>query len=189
MLRKIEIIGLSPAAADELSARLPVRENDSFYPGKMREIFEAIRSYDEHLRPSLSGTPPDLMLRISPADSLPVARARLAAPPPPPPPPAADSNSQRIRVGGGVQQSKLISQRRPQYPPLAKQAKVQGVVQFQAVIAADGHVTNLQVISGHPLLVTAAMEAVRDWVYTPTLLNGNPVEVITQIDVNFTLSG
>jgi len=62
------------------------------------------------------------------------------------------------------------------------------VVHLAAVIGKDGSVINLAVISGHPLLVPAALEAVRQWVYQTTLLNGDPVEVMTQIDVNFTLA-
>jgi len=87
-----------------------------------------------------------------------------------------------------VQQAKLIRQVKPVYPPLARQARIQGTVRLTAIIARDGTIQELQVVSGHPLLVPAALEAVKQWVYQPTLLNGEPVEVITQIDVNFTLS-
>jgi periplasmic protein TonB len=115
-----------------------------------------------------------------------------AAPPPPPPPvkkeEAKPTGPQRIRVGGNVQQAKLVRQPRPVYPPLAKQARIQGVVKLNAIISRDGTIQNLSVLSGHPLLVPSAMEAVKQWVYQPTLLNGEPVEVVTQIDVNFTLS-
>jgi periplasmic protein TonB len=115
-----------------------------------------------------------------------------AAPPPPPPPVKKEepkpTTPQRIRVGGNVQQAKLVRQPRPVYPPLAKQARIQGVVKLNAIISRDGTIQNLSVLSGHPLLVPSAMEAVKQWVYQPTLLNGEPVEVVTQIDVNFTLS-
>jgi protein TonB len=113
-----------------------------------------------------------------------------AAPPPPPPVKTAEVKKevQRIKVGGNVQQANLLRKVTPTYPPLAKQARIQGVVKFTAIIGADGRITNLQLVSGHPLLVTAATEAVKQWMYRPTLLNGEPVEVITQIDVNFTLS-
>lgn len=103
--------------------------------------------------------------------------------PPKPKPPAVP-----IRVGGNVQSAKLVRQPKPSYPPLARQARISGVVKFNAVIAKDGSIQNLTLVSGHPLLVQAATEAVRQWVYQPTLLNGEPVEVITTIDVNFTLS-
>lgn len=113
-----------------------------------------------------------------------------AAPPPPPPvvkeapKPVAP---QRIRVGGNVQQAKLINQPKPVYPPLAKQARIQGTVRFNAIIGRDGSIADLKMVSGHPLLAPAALEAVKLWKYQPTLLNGEPVEVVTQIDVNFTL--
>jgi len=111
-----------------------------------------------------------------------------AAPPPPPPPVEQKKTVQRIRVGGQVQQANLIRQPKPIYPPLAKQARIQGVVRFEAIIGKDGTIQNLRMISGHPLLVPAAQEAVKQWLYKPTLLNGEPVEVATVIDVNFTLS-
>jgi len=65
---------------------------------------------------------------------------------------------------------------------------MQGTVRFTAIIAKEGTIQNLQLVSGHPMLVASATDAVKQWVYKPTLLNGEPVEVITQIDVNFTLS-
>jgi len=99
-----------------------------------------------------------------------------------------DYLGQRIRVGGNVQSARLVQQPKPLYPPEAKQARIQGVVQLSTVIGRDGTVQQLEVISGHPLLVPSALEAVKQWVYQPTLLNGNPVEVVTQIDVNYTLS-
>jgi len=112
---------------------------------------------------------------------------QAAAPPPPPPPPKAVV-PQRIRVGGNVQAANLINQVRPVYPPLAKQARISGVVELSAIIGKDGRVQDLKVVRGHPLLVQAALDAVKNWVYRPTLLNGEPVEVSTTIDVNFTLS-
>ena len=113
-----------------------------------------------------------------------------AAPPPPPPVKKEPEKPklERIRVGGNVQAANLVRKVTPVYPPLAKQARVQGTVRFTAIIGRDGAIQNLQLVSGHPLLVPAATEAVKQWVYRPTMLNGEPVEVITQIDVNFTLS-
>jgi TonB family protein len=91
-------------------------------------------------------------------------------------------------VGSNVQAAKLIRQPKPIYPPLAKQARISGHVMLNAIIGKDGAIQNLTVASGHPLLVPAALEAVKQWAYQPTLLNGEPAEVVTQIDVNFTLS-
>jgi protein TonB len=111
-----------------------------------------------------------------------------AAPPPPPVKDVKPTTPQRIRVGGNVQQANLIRKVTPLYPPLAKQARIQGVVRFTAIIGKDGTIQNLQLVSGHPLLVEAAKQAVSQWQYKPTLLNGDPVEVVTTIEVNFTLS-
>lgn len=111
-----------------------------------------------------------------------------AAPPPPPPKEAPKPVVvQRIRVGGNVQQAMLVSQPKPAYPPLARQARISGVVRFNAIIGTNGRIQNLTLVQGHPLLVPSAQEAVKQWIYKPTLLNGEPVEVVTQIDVNFTL--
>jgi protein TonB len=109
-----------------------------------------------------------------------------AAPPPPPPPKAA--TPKRIRVGGQVESAKLIFNPKPEYPPLAKMARIQGTVRLEAIISRDGTIQDLKVLSGHPLLVKSALEAVQRWRYQPTLLNGEPVEVVTEIDVNFTLA-
>ena len=94
----------------------------------------------------------------------------------------------QVRVGGKVQAAKLVNQVTPVYPPLARQARISGIVRLEAVIGRDGRIKSLHVAGGHPLLVQAAIEAVEKWVYQPTLLNGEPVEVLTQIEVNFELS-
>jgi len=105
-----------------------------------------------------------------------------AAPPPP------KVTPKRINVGGQVQSAKLVNQVRPIYPPLAKQARISGTVRLHAIISKDGSIQQLEMVSGHPLLVQAALDAVRQWRYQPTLLNGEPVEVETFIEVVFTLS-
>jgi TonB family protein len=113
-------------------------------------------------------------------------------PPPPPPPPSPRANSQqapqRINVGSNIQQANLIRKVDPVYPPLAQQARIQGVVRFTAIIGKDGSIQNLTLVSGHPLLIESARQAVKQWLYKPTLLNGELVEVITQIDVEFALN-
>jgi len=105
--------------------------------------------------------------------------------PPPPPRPTPS----RIRVGGNVQAASLIHQVMPQYPQIAKTAHIQGTVILHAIISKEGTVQELQYISGPPLLMRSAMDAVREWRYKPTLLNGEPVEVDTTISVVFTLGG
>jgi len=95
----------------------------------------------------------------------------------------------RIRVSAGVQQGNLISQVKPTYPPIAKAARISGAVILQAEISKQGTIENLRVISGHPMLVQSALDAVKQWRYKPYMLNGEPVPVETTITVNFTLSG
>jgi TonB family protein len=109
-------------------------------------------------------------------------------PPPPTAPPPATATTKQIRVGGTVQAASLIRKVAPVYPALAKQARIQGTVHFQVIIGTDGIVRSVQLISGHPLLVEAAKNAIQQWVYRPTLVDGDPVEVITTVDVNFALS-
>lgn len=108
--------------------------------------------------------------------STPVAVPKVAAP-------------QRVRVSQGVSQGLLIRKVQPTYPPLARQARIQGTVMLQAEISKDGTIENLRLISGHPMLAPAAIEAVKQWRYKPYLLNGEPVAVETTVMVNFTLSG
>jgi periplasmic protein TonB len=96
---------------------------------------------------------------------------------------------QRVRVSSGVVSGLLLRKVQPNYPPLARQARIQGVVVLQAQISKEGAIENLQLISGHPMLAPAAIEAVKQWKYKPYLLNGEPVEVETQVQVNFTLAG
>jgi periplasmic protein TonB len=96
---------------------------------------------------------------------------------------------QRVRVSQGVTQGLLLRKVTPQYPPLAKQARIQGTVVLSALIGKDGSIQNLHVVSGHPMLTNSALEAVKEWKYKPYILNGEPVEVETTINVNFSLSG
>jgi protein TonB len=103
---------------------------------------------------------------------------------PAPPKPTAS----RIKVGGNVTAARLQNKVSPVYPPLARQTRISGTVRLHAIIAKDGTVQQLEVVSGHPLLVQSALDAVRQWRYQPTLLNGEPVEVDTTVDVIFSLN-
>jgi len=105
-----------------------------------------------------------------------------AAPPPP------KVTPKRVTVGGNVQAARLVNRVQPLYPPLARQTRISGTVKLHAIIGKNGAVEQLQVVSGHPLLVQSALDAVRQWRYQPTLLNGDPVEVDTEIDVIFSLA-
>ncbi len=108
-----------------------------------------------------------------------------AIPAPPAPPPV--KTPQRIQQGGTIQAARIINQTRPIYPVLAIQARIQGNVVLHAIIDKQGLVSELQVISGDPRLVKAALDAVTQWRYQPTSLNGQPVEVDTTITVSFVL--
>jgi protein TonB len=112
----------------------------------------------------------------------------------PPPPQIAQSvklpnaePSRRVKVGGLVKMARLVHRVDPVYPPIARQVRISGTVELTGVIGIDGRIRELQVVHGHPFLAKAALEAVRQWTYEPTLLNGEAVEVIAPITINFLL--
>lgn len=92
-----------------------------------------------------------------------------------------------MRVGYGVRAPQKLREVNPVYPPLAQSARVQGIVIIEATISADGRVSNARILRSVPLLDQAAIDAVRQWEFTPTLLNGVPVPVVMTVTVNFTL--
>lgn len=108
------------------------------------------------------------------------------APAPPPPPP--EPTTRRVFVGGNVQQARAIFQPDPIYPVIAIQARVSGTVRLAAWISEQGAIEELRVVEGHPLLIAAAVQAVRQWRYRPLVLNGVPQKVETTIDVHFRLN-
>jgi TonB family protein len=120
-----------------------------------------------------------------------VSAGRTAAPPasqrPLEPATSADS-SRAVRVGGAIQVPTKTKDVRPVYPPIAQAARVQGAVIVEAVIGVDGSVTDARVLRSIPLLDEAALDAVKQWEFTPTLLNGRPVAVIMTVTVNFSLT-
>ena len=116
--------------------------------------------------------------------------ANISPPPVAAPPqavPVAPQNTGSVRVSSSLQAGNLIKRVAPQYPATARASGIHGLVRFNATIGKDGTIRNLKAISGNPILTPAAAEAVRQWVYRPALLNGQPQEVTTQIDINFTL--
>jgi TonB family protein len=133
-----------------------------------------------------------------PAQSRDRAFAELPPPPPPPPPPLAsppvvarppaEAPLQPLRVGGSIQEPRKLRNVNPAYPPDAIQARVQGVVVLECTIDAAGKVTTVRALRGAPLLTEAAVAAVKQWEYTPTVLNGVPVPVVMTVTVNFKLS-
>ena len=157
-------------------------------PEQIPRIFDPPLVTDVPFTTSSRGT--GLLHWLGPGGSGPegIAEPRPPAPQPlpvPPPPPIVDSRP--IRQGGIVQEANLIYQVKPVYPAIARTARVQGIVVLEALIAKDGSINSLRVISGNPLLTPAALDAVKQWRYRPTMLNREPVEVITTITVTFTL--
>jgi protein TonB len=114
-----------------------------------------------------------------PAAQTPAAQPAAAAPKP----------IERLRIGGQVQEARVISRVQPAYPQLARQARITGVVRVAATVGTDGRVKRARAVSGPPLLRQAAVDAVQRWKYAPGTLNGDPVEVTTEVDVTFTLGG
>jgi TonB family protein len=178
-LMRIQAVGISPALRDAVIGHLAIQVGDLIAPDTLDRARRAVREVDEHLDVRYSAV---ITNTGEKEYSLVIfATAPIVGQ-------VTSEGPQRIRVGGNVQATMAISAPKPLYPPDAKQARIQGTVRMNVVIGKDGTVKDLQVASGHPLLVDTAADAVRQWVYKPTLLNGNPVEVVTVVDVNFTLS-
>jgi len=167
-IRSIRVQGLSEQASAALLASLPIHEGDEWNAQTSEKADQAVKAFDEHL------TIRQYAVSQSPAGA--AVDLEIAA------------GVQRINVGGNVQMAMLVTKAPPIYPAAAKAAGVSGVVQLSAIIGKDGTVQELKVLSGPPELVQAAMDAVKQWVYRPTLLNGDPVQVETTININFTLN-
>lgn len=190
-LPSVELVAVPRAVANALRPMLSARP--FFAPRRVpvgvAQINDLPEGGLEIGPPTLFRTGSDTGVPFSIGDVAP--QPKVEPPPAPKPrvePAAAPKPSGPVRVGGDVQLAKIVKQVMPIYPPLAKQARIQGVVRLLGVISKDGRIMNLQVLSGHPLLVNAAVDAVKQWIYRPTHLNGEPVEVIAPIDVHFTLS-
>jgi protein TonB len=109
-----------------------------------------------------------------------------ATPTPAVPTPASTTVNNGVpKQGGNIQSAVLVSRKEPEYPKIARQTGAKGSVVLNATIGKDGHIKAVKVVSGHPMLQNAAKEAVMQWVYKPTLLNGQSVETETQITLNF----
>ncbi len=205
-LKSVDTSALSPDLAEKVQAAMPVHAGDAFGGAQLAAVRSAVQGVDEHLTIMMNSAGSDAMLIVILA---PPAQGVVGGVPGGvrggvagvsggivggvpgvlgPLTPDDAPNPQRIRVGGNLQAMNLIRKVTPLYPPEAKMARIQGIVRFTATIAKDGSILNLELVSGHPLLADSAREAVSQWVYKPTLLNGSPVEVITQIDVNYTLA-
>jgi protein TonB len=162
-----------PFNADSLSQRLrPVRPTDMPDAPEAGRGSEAVSAA---VAVGMNSMPPPLLTSASPA---PAAASQSA-------PVQAASTARTNTRSESVQQAQLLSRRNPEYPPLARQASAHGEVVLTAVIGVDGKVKDVKVVSGHPLLRNAAVAAVKQWVYSPTILNGKPVESESRIVLNF----
>jgi protein TonB len=168
-IRSIRVSGLSDQAAAELLASLPIHEGDEWNADTAQNATQAAKAFDEHLtirqqsatQSAGGATQVDLVISSTPGT---------------------------IKVGGNVQSAMIVSKVPPIYPAAAKAAGIQGVVHLSAILGTDGTVQELTVLDGPAELIQAATDAVKQWVYKPTLLNGNPVQVQTTITINFTLN-
>jgi len=176
-LKGIDIMPFNSDLKDKILAKLSIKVGDQVQADMQAQIIQTVRSFDEHLQVRFLPMSDGTRLQISMSTPIYVAPQAGGAEMP-----------KQIRVGGNVQAVNILNKVTPVYPPDAKAARIQGVVRMNVIIAADGTMKDIQLESGHPMLVNSAMDAVRQWVYRPTLLNGVPVEVKTTIDVNYTLA-
>ena len=175
-IQMIEVRGISNDARNALLARLPAREGEVLSQELAEATVQAVQDFDEHLRVGFAGAP-------NGESAIEIALTGYRSDPSP----SLPSVVNRIRIGSSLLQSKLKSAQPPGYPALARQARVEGVVKLNVVVGKDGSVQNLSVVSGHPLLIPAAIEAVKRWTYEPTAINGSPTDVESEVDVKFAL--
>ncbi len=177
VVKGIDFLGFSPEAEQDLRNRLPIHPGDTVTAEVRARVIAAVAEFDSHAvaaftqRPGPDGAPV-LMLRVI------VTPGAIAV----------AIQQQPRNIGSDIMAANKIQNVIPVYPPLAKSARIQGVVKLAVTVGTDGAVRDAQIVSGHPLLVQAARDAVMQWAYKPTLLNGEPVEVQTTVDVNFTLA-
>lgn len=174
-----------------VEARLPVKEGDPISKTVLAAVLRVLTEIDTQLGAVLT---PENTLQIRYYQARPLFAANASSGVASGAAGGTTTGNERpaipdtIRVGGNVQASKIDRMVRPEYPLDAKAARIQGKVVLQVRIDKTGQIADIQLVSGHPILVTSAVAAVKQWTYHPTLLNGNPVDVITQVDVNFTLA-
>ncbi|HLG99712.1 MAG TPA: M56 family metallopeptidase [Bryobacteraceae bacterium] len=181
-LSSIAVEGISADAELQLRSALPFHEGDLMQYQDLRQMEKAVSDFDSHLKMTIhvSGNG-QFALLFAPPSATAGSNPEASFPAPP-------AGVRRVRVGGNVQNSKLINKVMPKYPSEAKQAHIQGTVSYAALIGTDGRILDLHLVSGQAILADAAVEALKQWTYSPTMIDGNPVQVVAQIDVNFTLA-
>jgi periplasmic protein TonB len=178
----IKVAAVPPEVVARVPAPRSVMTAPSVAPPTLVPPDPAVPTIDQFDVPPIKG------YGDGPIDPALIGPSTMLAPTPPVPPPAAPKPAEQIfRVGQGVKEPRRIAGASPEYPALARSARVQGVVILEAVINERGTIERVRVLKSVPLLDGAAIAAVKDWRYTPTLLNGVPVSVLMTITVNFTL--
>lgn len=187
--KTVELVRTSSAGASPSLLSTPVTRKAFVEPSRIPKGIADLNEINSGVIPAISspGIPgtgvPGGIYGAVPGDVAPIA-----PPPPAAKTPAAVKAPAAIRIGGQVLEAKMVRRVMPVYPQMARSMRIAGKVQLVGTIGRDGAVRDLRVIEGHPLLVQAALSAVKQWLYSPTLLNGEPVEVIAPIEVNFTLT-
>ena len=187
-VKSIDFQGVSSEMKDKVLAQIALKEGDSISEEARLQIVHAVGSVDQHLRVGFrkieNGTRIIVTMPPPSAQGLlggTISSVGSAAP-------AAPEAPRRLRSDTG-HASHLLRIVTAPYPPPAKRAKIQGVVRMMVTIAKDGTVKHIELKSGHPLLVESAMNAVKQWIYRPALLNGEAVEIQTSVDVSYSLAG
>jgi TonB family protein len=189
-IKSIEFQGISDEAERELRGRLGIHEGDTVSQADLQKLNGEVEAFDSHMGLTASSvgvsggaaSEYNVGVRVMPESSRAVPAPLAVAGDDGPLPNGAQ------RLSSDIMASKLLSHPTPAYPAIAKSARIQGSVVLQEIVGTDGAVQNLKVVSAaSPLLVQSAMDAVKQWVYQPTLLNGSPVPVLTTVTVNFSL--
>ena len=180
----------SPAEEPVQEAPKPVVPRKEFNTASLAQRIRPALATDIPDAPTAGGSAAAAIPRVNLPSVGAVPNAPIAPPsanrvPAPPAPVTVTDTKGSAKQGGQIQQAVLVSRKEPEYPKIAKQTGAKGVVTLNATIGKDGHIKAVKVVSGHPMLQNAAVEAVKQWIYKPTLLNGTPVETETQIMLNF----
>jgi len=184
------VLGARHLKHPALQPTTPVRQTLNYHADPITYLTDHAPRYPVDTREAV-GDPPTEILDVFPEDpslsASPFVGLRSSGPAPPPEEIKRNTKKQPLKLSEPVVEAQLVSRIEPRYPLLALQLKQSGTVVLHAIISRDGHITALEVVSGSPFFVQAALDAVRLWRYRPTMLNGEPVEVDTTITVVFQL--
>ena len=184
------VLGARHLKHPALQPTTPVRQALNYHADPITYLTDHAPRYPVDTREAV-GDPQTEILDVFPEDpslsASPFVGLRLSGPAAPPEEIKRNTKKQPLKLSEPIVEAQLVSRIEPRYPPLALQVKQSGTVVLHAIISRDGHITALEVVSGSPFFMQAALDAVRQWRYRPTMLNGEPVEVDTTITVIFQL--